>query len=133
MLYISIFCIFCRFFCLLTIKIFFPPKILQIFVTLLRYILTTLQTWVICGSKFMNESKITPKFLALLEDEISVSPILTVQFGNVTLESCERIMRNSVFESLIFNLWLIIQVRRSEIHSLIVSTASCGVFNLNDI
>ena len=26
MLYISIFCIFCRFFCLLTIKIFFPPK-----------------------------------------------------------------------------------------------------------
>ena len=25
MLYISIFCIFCRFFCLLTIKIFFPP------------------------------------------------------------------------------------------------------------
>ena len=27
MLYISIFCIFCRFFCLLTIKIFFPKKI----------------------------------------------------------------------------------------------------------
>ena len=26
MLYISIFCIFCRFFCLLTIKIFFPKK-----------------------------------------------------------------------------------------------------------
>ena len=26
MLYISIFCIFCRFFCLLTIKIFFPQK-----------------------------------------------------------------------------------------------------------
>ena len=27
MLYVSIFCIFCRFFCLLTIKIFFPKKI----------------------------------------------------------------------------------------------------------
>ena len=26
MLYISIFCIFCRFFCLLTIEIFFPQK-----------------------------------------------------------------------------------------------------------
>ena len=26
MLYISIFCIFCRFFCLLTIKIFFPKN-----------------------------------------------------------------------------------------------------------
>ena len=26
MLYISIFCIFCRFFCLLTIKIFFPQN-----------------------------------------------------------------------------------------------------------
>ena len=31
MLYISIFCIFCRFFCLLTIKIFFPPKKTNIF------------------------------------------------------------------------------------------------------
>ena len=26
MFYVSIFCIFCRFFCLLTIKIFFPPQ-----------------------------------------------------------------------------------------------------------
>ena len=50
------------------------------------------------------------------EDEISVSPTVTVKFGSVTLENCLRIMRNSVFESLIFNLWLIIQVRRSEIH-----------------
>ena len=79
---------------------------------------------VICGSKFMNESKITPKFLALSEDRISVSPTVTVKLGSLTLENCERIMRNSVFESLIFNLWLIIQVRRSEIHSLIVCTAS---------
>ena len=52
----------------------------------------------------MNESKVTPKFLALSEDEISVSPTVTVKFGSVTLENCEQIiMRNSVFESLIFD------------------------------
>ena len=81
----------------------------------------------------MNK-KNTPKFLTLSEDEISVSPTEKVKFDSVTLENCEQIMRNSVIELLIFKLWLIIQVCRSEIHLLIlVSTASRGVFNLNDI
>ena len=43
MLYISIFCIFCRFFCLLTIKIFFPKKENNILTILNYFIIIAIQ------------------------------------------------------------------------------------------
>ena len=61
-------------------------------------------------------------------------PTEIVQSCNeATLEKGDQIIKKYVFESLIFKRLVIIHVRKSEIHLLMLSIANCGSFNLKDI
>ena len=68
-----------------------------------------------CIYKVKHSSKMTPKSLTFGEGSILLSPTLTDTPLILALHCGDRNIINSVFESLIFNLFLIIHTRMSEI------------------
>ena len=71
-------------------------------------------------------SKITPKFLAVSEQQMFDPPTEIVKSCNeATVEKGEQIIY--------FKRFVIIHVCKSEIHLLMLSIANCGSFNLKDI
>ena len=81
----------------------------------LRWKCARLQILLICASKVRHSSKMTPKSLTFGEGSILLSLTLTDTPLILALHCEDRNIRNSVFESLIFSLFLIIHTRISEI------------------
>ena len=77
--------------------------------------------------------KTTPRSLTLEDGETCISPTLTDKSLKFCFQSGDRKIRNSVLETLIFNLFLIIHTQISGIHVFNFVNDSKGSLHLNEM